>query len=176
MSTQELGPPPSRSNDIDLVRAFYAKKTLEQSQKKYEEQIHKKLEKPRIGGPFGLFSEATLSATEFASLDIPATIDPWLEHTDKAPSDIDVAAISYQDAAPKRPEGCKEFSIGILGAGVAGLYTALMIDSLGPDSGITYQILEADQRIGGRLYTHKFEGHTPNDYYVSLLPWHSQSL
>ena len=168
MSTHVFAPPPSRSDDIDLVRAFYAKKILEQSQRKYEEQIHKKLENPRVGGPFGLFSEATLRATEFAGIDIPATVDPWLDPADKTPSDTDVAPISYQDAAPKRPEGRKEFTIGILGAGVAGLYTALMIDSLGPDSGITYQILEADQRIGGRLYTHKFEGYTPNDYYVSL--------
>ena len=176
MSTHVFAPPPSRSDDIDLVRVFYAKKILEQSQKKYEEQIHKKLENPRVGGPFGLFSEATLRATEFAGIDIPATVDPWLEPADKTPSDVDAEATSYQDAAPKRPEGCKEFTIGILGAGVAGLYTALMIDSLGPDSGVTYQILEADTRIGGRLYTHKFEGHTPNDYYVSLPPCHSQSL
>ena len=173
MSTQELDTAPSRSDSIDLVRAFYAKKILEQSQKKYEEQIHKELEKPRVGGPFGLFSEATLRATEFAGIDIPATVDPWFEHADKTPPDVDVGAISYRDAAPKRPEVCKEFTIGILGAGVAGLYTALMIDSLGPESGITYQILEADERIGGRLYTHKFEGHTPNDYYVGPSPWYS---
>jgi len=170
MSTQELGAPPSRSSNINLVRAFYAKKILELSQKKYEEQIHRELEKPHVGGPFGLFSEATLRATDFAGLDIPATVGPWLEHGDKTPPDIDTEAISYQEAAPKRPEGCKEFTIGILGAGVAGLYIALMIDSLGTDSGITYQILEADGRIGGRLYTHKFEGHTPNDYYVGPPP------
>jgi hypothetical protein len=170
MSTQQFETAPSRSDNVDLVRAFYAKKTLEQSQKRYEEQIHRTLEKPRVGGPFGLFSEATLRATDVAGIDIPATVDPWLEHADKTPSDIDVEAISYREAAPKRPEACKEFTIGILGAGVAGLYTALMIDSLGPESGITYQMLEADERIGGRLYTHKFEGHTPNDYYVGPSP------
>ena len=41
---------------------------------------------------------------------------------------------------------------------------------LGPDSGIIYQVLEANERIGGRLYTHEFEGHTPNDYYVGPPP------
>ncbi|EJD46934.1 amine oxidase, partial [Auricularia subglabra TFB-10046 SS5] len=34
------------------------------------------------------------------------------------------------------------------------------------DSGITYEILEADpERVGGRLYTHHFKGDKPNDYY-----------
>jgi len=138
MSAQEpvsLPQLPSRSENIDLVRAFYAKKILEESQAKYDGLF--------IGGPYGLPSAPTL------------------------PPDTDVEAISYQEAAPQQPEG---FSIGILGAGVAGLYTALMIDSLGPDSGITYQILEADQRIGGRLFTYKFEGHAEDDYYVGPPP------
>ena len=175
MSTAEYGPLPSRPDNIDLVRAFYAKRVLERSQKRYEEQIHKKLEKPRVGGPFGLLSAAPLRATHLAGVDIPAAVDPWIEHAEKATPDIDVEALSYREAAPIRQESCKEFTIGILGAGVAGLYTALMIDSLGPDSGITYQILEANERIGGRLYTHEFEGHTPNDYYVSPPPQHPKS-
>lgn len=166
MSTQELGPPPSRSDNIELVRAFYAKKTLERSLRKYDEQINRELEKPHVGGPLGLFSESTLRATELAEIHISAAVDPWLEPAEKTPPGVSAKAFSYRTAAPKRLEGSSEFTIGILGAGVAGLYTALMIDSLGPDSGITYQILEADERIGGRLYTHTFEGHTPNDYYV----------
>jgi protoporphyrinogen oxidase len=67
------------------------------------------------------------------------------------------------------PEFREKFNVGILGAGVAGLYIALMIDSLGPKSGITYEILEADTRCGGRLYTHKFAVYTPDDYYVGPL-------
>ncbi|KIJ28053.1 hypothetical protein M422DRAFT_83647, partial [Sphaerobolus stellatus SS14] len=44
--------------------------------------------------------------------------------------------------------------VGILGAGAGGLYTAMMLESLN----ITYEILEASERTGGRLFTHKFTG------------------
>ncbi|KAI5981888.1 hypothetical protein F5J12DRAFT_750746 [Pisolithus orientalis] len=51
--------------------------------------------------------------------------------------------------------------VGILGAGVGGLYTALMLDSLD----IEYEILEASDRIGGRLSTYKFPGGQKYDYF-----------
>ena len=54
--------------------------------------------------------------------------------------------------------------MGIIGAGVAGLYLAMMCDFLGID----YEILEASDRVGGRVYTHHFsEGATPieHNYY-----------
>lgn len=44
--------------------------------------------------------------------------------------------------------------ICIVGAGVAGLYTAMILDSMQVD----YDILEAGDRFGGRLYTHRFNG------------------
>ena len=45
--------------------------------------------------------------------------------------------------------------ICIVGAGSAGLYAAMLLDTLG----IEYDILEANtERIGGRLYTHRFNG------------------
>ncbi|KAF4601469.1 hypothetical protein EYR38_006122 [Pleurotus pulmonarius] len=47
----------------------------------------------------------------------------------------------------------EDFKVGILGAGVGGLYAALILDSLN----IKYEIIEASQRTGGRLYTHKFK-------------------
>jgi len=43
--------------------------------------------------------------------------------------------------------------VGIIGAGVAGLYSAILLESLGID----YEILEANTRIGGRIYTHRFD-------------------
>jgi len=52
--------------------------------------------------------------------------------------------------------------VGILGAGVGGLYTALILDSLD----IKYEILEASNRTGGRLFTHKFKNGNDYDYYV----------
>lgn len=59
--------------------------------------------------------------------------------------------------------------VGIVGAGAAGLYSGLLLQSLGVD----YEILEAGSRIGGRVWTHRFtKDAAPGsgayyDYYVS---------
>lgn len=59
------------------------------------------------------------------------------------------------------PEGdCGLFDVGIVGAGMAGLYTGMILDSLK----IRYHIIEASDRIGGRVYTHRFTD-DPGDYY-----------
>ncbi|KAK7060039.1 amine oxidase [Favolaschia claudopus] len=78
---------------------------------------------------------------------------------------------------PLRNRNAEPIRIGILGAGIAGLYAALLIDYLGPESGMTYDILEANpNRIGGRLYTHRFSD-SPNDYFDAgamrypKIPW-----
>lgn len=66
------------------------------------------------------------------------------------------------DAQPK-----KAFKVGIIGAGVAGLYAAMILQSFG----IEYEILEAQpDHIGGRLLTHHFSD-GPNDYYVSYFSY-----
>ncbi|KAF4575442.1 hypothetical protein EYR40_004818 [Pleurotus pulmonarius] len=65
----------------------------------------------------------------------------------------------------KVSEGSKdpEFVVGILGAGIGGLYAALILNSLN----IKYEIIEATGRSGGRLYTHKFKKQdgSPGDEY-----------
>ncbi|KAL4266201.1 FAD/NAD(P)-binding domain superfamily protein [Pleurotus pulmonarius] len=65
----------------------------------------------------------------------------------------------------KVSEGSKdpEFVVGILGAGIGGLYAALILNSLD----IKYEIIEATGRSGGRLYTHKFKKQdgSPGDEY-----------
>lgn len=53
---------------------------------------------------------------------------------------------------PGKPIPASPYPVGILGAGISGLYTAMMLDSLG----IKYEIMEGSGRIGGRLYTHNF--------------------
>lgn len=53
-------------------------------------------------------------------------------------------------------------TVGILGAGVGGLYTALILDSLD----IKYEILEASNRTGGRLHTYDFPNGGEYDYCV----------
>ncbi|KAK2008684.1 hypothetical protein LZ32DRAFT_566133 [Colletotrichum eremochloae] len=74
------------------------------------------------------------------------------------------------------PEKPGHFNIGIVGSGVAGLFTALAIDWInetiegqkGPGHlKITYEILEASdqKRVGGRLYTHRFSKDGVHDYY-----------
>ena len=54
--------------------------------------------------------------------------------------------------------------VGIIGGGIGGLYAAKLLQQ----AGVPYEILEATDHVGGRLYTHHFN--TPNkyDYYVSL--------
>jgi hypothetical protein len=54
--------------------------------------------------------------------------------------------------------------VGILGAGVGGLYTALILQSLN----VSYEILEASNRTGGRLFTYKFPNGGFYDYFVSF--------
>jgi monoamine oxidase len=68
-----------------------------------------------------------------------------------------------------------EYKVGIIGAGVAGMFTALIFDYLNENfekTNFNYEILEADEkRCGGRLYTYNFpqrEGQPdigPHDYY-----------
>ena len=60
--------------------------------------------------------------------------------------------------------------VGILGAGSGGLYAALILDDLG----IKYQILEASDRTGGRIFTHHFS-QQEYDYYVSNFSNHTTS-
>ncbi|KFX88596.1 hypothetical protein V490_07535 [Pseudogymnoascus sp. VKM F-3557] len=56
------------------------------------------------------------------------------------------------------------FKVGIIGAGAAGLYAAILLDSLG----IEYDLIEASDRVGGRIYTYRFNetawsNSTPDD-------------
>ncbi|KAG1873113.1 hypothetical protein F4604DRAFT_1681177 [Suillus subluteus] len=53
-------------------------------------------------------------------------------------------------------------TVGILGAGVSGLYTALILDSLN----IEYEILEASNCTGRRLLTYNFPNGGKYDYFI----------
>ncbi|KAL5496076.1 hypothetical protein ACEPAH_3169 [Sanghuangporus vaninii] len=50
--------------------------------------------------------------------------------------------------------------VAIIGAGIGGLYAAMLLR----DKAIPFEILEASDRYGGRLYTHTFSG-VEHDYY-----------
>ncbi|KID96329.1 flavin containing amine oxidoreductase, partial [Metarhizium majus ARSEF 297] len=59
------------------------------------------------------------------------------------------------------------YKVGIVGAGAAGLFTAMIFDhlkSILPDFKVEYEILEAhrEERVGGRLYTHYFKHGGPS--------------
>jgi hypothetical protein len=77
-----------------------------------------------------------------------------------------------QPRAPiPRPPKDGAVKVGIIGAGAAGLYASLIIDSLA-DPRIAYDIFDAnpmkDRKGGGRLYTYDFPNGGVNDYFVSL--------
>jgi monoamine oxidase len=59
----------------------------------------------------------------------------------------------------------KSKKIGIVGGGMSGLLTSLLLDSVGIHD---WQIIESSQRIGGRIRTKYLAGTTP-DQYVSPL-------
>ena len=63
------------------------------------------------------------------------------------------------DAAPIR--------ICIIGAGISGLYLAMMLDDLGIP-GLSYDILESRNRVGGRVYTHYFGDQKETESYYDI--------
>lgn len=69
-----------------------------------------------------------------------------------AKPDDDRATVKGQVHKRDSP-GIKPKPICIIGAGTAGLYAAMILDTLGID----YEILEASKRVGGRLFTYRFD-------------------
>ena len=67
----------------------------------------------------------------------------------------------------------RTFKVGIIGAGVAGLFTGMIFDHLKEKYSldVEYEILEAsdETRVGGRLYSHYFTkappGEANHEYY-----------
>lgn len=75
---------------------------------------------------------------------------------------------NYGTHTKVRTPGGVPLKVGIIGAGAAGLYAAMLLDSLGID----YDIHEGSGRIGGRIYTYRFDQkkwdnatHIQPDYY-----------
>ncbi|RWS23682.1 hypothetical protein B4U80_13906 [Leptotrombidium deliense] len=56
------------------------------------------------------------------------------------------------------------FNVGIIGAGISGLYAALLLQDLG----IENDVFEATERTGGRYYTHYFNEDFENPNYVEM--------
>jgi NADPH-dependent 2,4-dienoyl-CoA reductase/sulfur reductase-like enzyme len=65
------------------------------------------------------------------------------------------------------PPQTSTLPVCILGAGAAGLYIAMMLDSLG----INYDLMEGSGRTGGRIFTYHFPKNPDKfQYFVSLPP------
>ena len=81
------------------------------------------------------------------------------QHKDIPPYDL-----SKIKEVLRNPEPSPTSPVCIIGAGMAGLYTAMIFESLE----ISYQIVDADTRarVGGRLFTYYFPNGNPYDYYV----------
>lgn len=86
---------------------------------------------------------------------LPPGQSPWTR--DNLPPRPDVLR------EPKSGKAKREYKLCIVGAGMAGLYIALILDTL-DIPGISFDFFEASDRIGGRCLTHEFSK-IPHDYY-----------
>lgn len=85
-----------------------------------------------------------------------------------------IGSSSYSDHNKEPSREGLPLKVGIIGAGAAGLYAAMLLDSLGID----YDIYEGSDRVGGRIYTYFFDEETWSkstpqdpayyDYYVRI--------
>ena len=134
-----------------------------------------------MGDSFGQITLGHSFRAEWAKLLVRSRIAEF--YTSRKPDDLvrtKLPGSNLEDATPENlpyipetkpsdavdPDGYK---VCIIGAGVAGLFTAMTIDYLNemvPDLNFSYEILEAadESRFGGRLYTHKFS-EALHDYY-----------
>lgn len=105
------------------------------------------------------------SATPQAIEEFSQRLVEELLETVVAPEPVANAA-SVEEEPTTRPVD----SVAIIGGGVSGLYAAMM---LAGNYGFKVDVIEASDRIGGRLYTHRFDNNAtaPSgewDYFVSL--------
>ena len=65
----------------------------------------------------------------------------------------------------QNPPPSDDLPVCIIGTGAAGLYTAMIFESLG----ISYHLVDANtrERVGGRIFTYHFPNSGPYDYFVS---------
>ncbi|KAG4413800.1 hypothetical protein IFR04_013072 [Cadophora malorum] len=84
--------------------------------------------------------------------DVADPMGPWFDGVEylkqKQPDAVFVSSV-------------KSKKFGILGAGIAGLHTALILDSVGIHN---WKILESDSRLGGRIYTTYLNNTSPDEY------------
>ncbi|KAL6715982.1 hypothetical protein ACLMJK_006944 [Lecanora helva] len=111
----------------------------------------------RIGEEFQFF-EKKLEEVGPDALHVPKLTEYALNHETNG-------LLNEKEKATKLPPGSK---VCIIGAGMAGLYIAMILDYLNIE-GLSYEILEGSDRVGGRVYTHYFSDpkkpENKHDYY-----------
>lgn len=90
-------------------------------------------------------------------------ISRYQQYFDDRSAVPNAASISVTEHVPSAapPAGVK--NIAIVGAGMSGLYSALLLKENQPD--VQVKIFEAADRVGGRVYTHWFEEGKKNQYF-----------
>ena len=90
--------------------------------------------------------------------------DQYKDVSGKDPCDFDRPTLGKAPAPEKVSTDPPKLPICIIGAGVTGLYTAMIFETLG----FKYHIIEASNRVGGRLFTYRFPGEEEKtyDYFV----------
>ena len=82
--------------------------------------------------------------------------------------DIPETKLASLRGALRNPAPTADLPVAIIGAGMAGLYTAMIFEFLG----IAYQIIDADtpERVGGRVFTYHFSDKEGSyDYFVGSI-------
>lgn len=93
------------------------------------------------------------------------SLDDIAEFRGFVPPGIPKGTVFHKDELPPRPGSASQSlppdtKVCIVGSGMSGMYSALILDHLGID----YDILEANSRPGGRILTHYFSPQR-HDYY-----------
>ena len=92
---------------------------------------------------------------------IPPYIQPYFTSSGDGPAQADVVGGQDSKVGPMLPIFSKNKKVAIVGAGIGGLYAALILQY----HEIPFDIFDMDNKVGGRLKTHHFS-EEENDYYV----------
>ena len=92
---------------------------------------------------------------------IPPHIQSSFDSSGDGPAQADVVGGQDSKVGPMLPIFSKNKKVAIVGAGIGGLYAGLILQS----RGISFDIFDMDNKVGGRLKTHHFS-EKENDYYV----------
>jgi hypothetical protein len=148
--------------------------------------------------PSQLFKKPELNIPQSYPPLKPSLHAGWVQHIQQAhvPIDLDhtghdgespiketkeVSPISTDKTTPKQREHsviCHDtppIRICIIGAGISGLYLAMMLEDLGIPE-LSYDILESRNRIGGRVYTHHFGDERKSYYDVGAMRFPKVSI